>query len=58
MKFEDFIGRDFLTRMDYSKDELTFMLDTAIQLKDKLSKGEPHDSRNRIPGPPGEAALG
>ena len=36
MKFEDFIGRDFLTWMDFSKDELAFMLDTASGLKDKL----------------------
>jgi len=43
MKFEDFIGRDFLTWMDFSKDELAFMLDTAIGLKDKLKKGEPHE---------------
>jgi ornithine carbamoyltransferase len=43
MKFEDFIGRDFLTWMDFSKDELQFMLDTAINLKDKLRKGEAHE---------------
>ena len=43
MKIEDFIGRDFLTWMDFSKDELAFMLDTAIGLKDKLKKGEPHE---------------
>jgi len=43
MNFEDFIGRDFLTWMDFSKDELAFMLDTAIGLKDKLKKGEPHE---------------
>jgi ornithine carbamoyltransferase len=43
MKYEDFIGRDFLTWMDFSKDELQFMLDTAISLKGKLRKGEPHE---------------
>jgi ornithine carbamoyltransferase len=43
MNFEDFIGRDFLTWMDFSKDELAFMLDTAIGLKDKLKKSEPHE---------------
>jgi ornithine carbamoyltransferase len=42
MKREDFIGRDFLTWMDYSKDELAFILETAMSLKDKLKKGEPH----------------
>lgn len=43
MKNEDFIGRDFLTWMDYSKDELTYILDTSINLKDKLRKGEAHE---------------
>ena len=43
MKKEDLFGRDFLTWMDFSKDELQFMLDTAINLKDKLRKGEAHE---------------
>ncbi len=43
MESADFIGRDFLTWMDFSKDELQFMLDTAINLKDKLRKGEAHE---------------
>ena len=43
MKNEDFAGRDFLTWMDYTKDELSFMLDTAKSLKEKLRKGEPHE---------------
>jgi len=43
MKNEDFTGRDFLTWMDYTKDELSFMLDTAKSLKEKLRKGEPHE---------------
>ncbi len=43
MRREDFIGRDFLTWMDYSREELTFILETAISLKDKLKKGEPHE---------------
>jgi ornithine carbamoyltransferase len=43
MKNEDFIGRDFLTWMDYTRDELQFILDTSIKLKDKLRKGEAHE---------------
>jgi ornithine carbamoyltransferase len=43
MKNEDFTGRDFLTWMDYTKDELSFMLETTKSLKEKLKKGEPHE---------------
>lgn len=43
MEKEDFIGRDFLTWMDFTKDELTFMIDTAIGLKDQHKKGMPHE---------------
>jgi len=43
MKKEDFLGRDFLTWMDFNKEELTFILDTANGLKERLKKGEPHE---------------
>ena len=38
-----FIGRDFLTLMDYSPVEINFMLDIASQLKLKRMMKEPHD---------------
>jgi ornithine carbamoyltransferase len=43
MYSKNFLGRDFLTWMDYSKEELTLFLDTARELKEKLQKGEPHE---------------
>jgi ornithine carbamoyltransferase len=39
---QDFTGRDFLALMDYSKEELTYILDTAADLKSKLQNHEPH----------------
>lgn len=36
-------GKDFLTLMDYSKEELLRILDLADELKNKLAKGEPHE---------------
>jgi len=36
-------GRDFLTLKDYSREELLKLLDTAVELKDKLQRGEPHE---------------
>ncbi|HOL17446.1 MAG TPA: ornithine carbamoyltransferase [Bacillota bacterium] len=37
-----FKGRDFLTLMDFDKEEITFMLDTAADLKRKWIRREPH----------------
>jgi ornithine carbamoyltransferase len=42
LKRDDFSGRDFLTLMEYSKDEITFMLDTAADLKQRLQSRQPH----------------
>lgn len=40
---KDFLGRDFLTWMDYTQEELTTILDTAKDLKEKHRNGEPHE---------------
>lgn len=37
-------GRDFLTLKDYSREEILKILDTAIDLKDKLQRGVPHET--------------
>ena len=39
----DFVGRDYLTLMDYGAEEISFILDTAADLKARLHRGEPHD---------------
>lgn len=36
-------GRDFLTTMDYTKEEIDFILNTATDFKDKLAKRQPHE---------------
>lgn len=36
-------GRDFLTIMDYTKEEIDFILNTATDFKDKLAKRQPHE---------------
>jgi ornithine carbamoyltransferase len=36
-------GRDFLTLMDFSKEEVEYFLDTAAELKRKRRVGEPHE---------------
>ncbi len=36
-------GRDLLTWRDYTREEILKLLDTAIELKDKLQKGETHE---------------
>ncbi len=36
-------GKDFLTLMDYSKEEILRILDLADELKDRLAKGAPHE---------------
>lgn len=43
MKNEDFLGRDFLTWMDYKKEEISHVLDVTKDLKERLKKGEPHE---------------
>lgn len=42
MKRNDFTGRDYLTLMDFAPDEISFILETAADLKDRLRRGEPH----------------
>jgi len=37
------VGRDFLTLMDFSKEEVEYFLDTAAELKRKQRMGEPHE---------------
>ncbi len=39
----EFKGRDFLTLMDYTKEEINFILNTAADFKTKLAKREPHE---------------
>ena len=43
MDKQGFIGRDYLTMMDYEPEEIQFIVDTAIDLKAKLRQGEAHD---------------
>ncbi len=43
MNRKDFTGRDYLTIMDFSPDEITYILETAADLKGRLRRGEPHD---------------
>ncbi len=38
----EFQGRDFLTLLDYTPDEITYLLDVARALKAMQKKGEPH----------------
>jgi len=40
---EGMSGRDFLTWMDFSKEELSSILDTAKDLKERHRRGEPHE---------------
>jgi N-acetylornithine carbamoyltransferase len=43
MKTESFRGRDFLTLLDWSKEEIETILDVALDLKRRFALGEPHD---------------
>ncbi|MFQ6059485.1 MAG: N-acetylornithine carbamoyltransferase [Anaerolineae bacterium] len=43
MKTETFRGRDFLTLLDYSREEVETILDVALDLKRRFAIGEPHD---------------
>lgn len=42
MKF-NFKGRDFLTLMDFTRDEVEFIVDTAIVFKRRWATREPHE---------------
>jgi ornithine carbamoyltransferase len=39
----EFVGRDFITLMDYTKREITHILDVAADLKEKWKRREPHE---------------
>ncbi len=43
MKTESLRGRDFLTLLDYSREEAETILDVALDLKRRFAIGEPHD---------------
>jgi len=43
MKTESFRGRDFLTLLDYTREEVETILDVALDLKRRFALGEPHD---------------
>src|SRR5699024_4479518 len=38
----DFVGRDFLTLGDYTKEELHYLIDLAVKLKQEQQDGKPH----------------
>jgi N-acetylornithine carbamoyltransferase len=43
MKTDTFRGRDFLTLLDYTKEEVKTILDVAQDLKRRFATGDPHD---------------
>ncbi len=43
MKTESFRGRDFITLLDWSREEVETILDVALDLKRRYAIGEPHD---------------
>ena len=43
MKTESFRGRDFLTLLDYTREEVETILDVALDFKRRFALGEPHD---------------
>lgn len=43
MKTETFRGRDFITDMEWSREEIDQILDLALNLKQRFAIGEPHD---------------
>ena len=43
MKTEVFRGRDFLTLLDFTREEVETILDVALDLKRRFAIGEPHD---------------
>jgi ornithine carbamoyltransferase len=42
MQREDFSGRDYLTLMDFTPDEIAYILETSADLKARLRRGEAH----------------
>ena len=42
VKTETFRGRDFITLLDYTKEEIETLLEVALDLKRKFATGEPH----------------
>jgi ornithine carbamoyltransferase len=42
MTREELAGRDFLTLMDFCREEIDIFLQTAVDLKARLRRGEPH----------------
>ena len=43
MKTDTFRGRDFLTLLDYTREEVETILDVAQEFKRRFAMGEPHD---------------
>ena len=43
MKTESFKGKDFMTLLDWTKEEVETILDVALDLKQRLALGEYHD---------------
>ena len=43
MKTETFRGRDFITLLDWSREEIETVLEVALDLKRRFALGEPHD---------------
>jgi len=43
MKTEGFRGRDYLTLLDYTREEVDTILDVAFDLKRRFATGEQHD---------------
>ena len=41
MRF-NFKGKDFLTLMDFTREEIEFIIDVAMELKRKVLSKEPH----------------
>ena len=57
MKTDSFCGRDFITLLEWSKEEVETILDVALDLKRRYALGELHDHILRplhsIPSPLG-----
>ena len=43
MRTDGFRGRDYLTLLDFSREEVETILDVAFDLKRRFAQGEPHD---------------
>ncbi|HHS96871.1 MAG TPA: ornithine carbamoyltransferase [Chloroflexi bacterium] len=43
MRTDSFRGRDFITLLDWTKEEVETILDVALDLKRRFALGEPHD---------------